>query len=265
METMATAAGDSVDVILRDGGTLRLRPPTRVGREALLDFYRALSSQSLHRRFHGLPNLRPQLVESLLEPDWAERGALLGALADEGGERIVAIGNYVRLRDPALAESAFAVADTEQGRGIGTRLLERLAARAASVGIERFVAEVLCREQVDARRLRAGRLRADARARRRRRRGAVPDRARPSGSSSASRSATTPPSSRRCARSSSRRASPSSGHRRGAGRSAASSSATCSRGTSRAPRTRSTRRARRSPASAATPRWRRSRIPSTWR
>ena len=44
---------------------------------------------------------------------------------------------------PALAESAFAVADAEQGRGIGTRLLERLAARAATVGIERFVAEVL--------------------------------------------------------------------------------------------------------------------------
>ena len=144
METMVTAAGDSVDVILRDGGTLRLRPPTRADAPALLDFYRALSAQSLHRRFHGLPNLRPQLVESLLEPDWAERGALLGALSDEGGgERIVAIGNYVRLRDPALAESAFAVADTEQGRGIGTRLLERLAARAADVGIERFVAEVL--------------------------------------------------------------------------------------------------------------------------
>ena len=143
MGTMPTAASDSVDVILRDGGTLRLRPPTTADSEALLDFYRALSSQSLHRRFHGFPNLRPQLVESLLEPDWVERGALLGALADEDGERVVAIGNYVRLRDPALAESAFAVADDEQGRGIGTRLLEQLAARAAAVGIERFVAEVL--------------------------------------------------------------------------------------------------------------------------
>jgi acetyl coenzyme A synthetase (ADP forming)-like protein len=49
----------------------------------------------------------------------------------------------VRLRDPAVAESAFAVADDEQRRGIGTRLLERLAERAAAVGIERFVAEVL--------------------------------------------------------------------------------------------------------------------------
>src|SRR5215217_6228994 len=143
MGAVATAASDSVDVILRDGGTLRLRPPALADGDALLDFYRALSTQSLHRRFHGLPQLRPQLVESLLDPDWAERGALVGALADEEGERIVAIGNYVRLRDPAVAESAFAVADSEQGRGIGTRLLEQLAARAAAVGIERFVAEVL--------------------------------------------------------------------------------------------------------------------------
>ncbi len=115
MGALTTAESDSVDVILRDGGTLRLRPPTQADAAALLDFYKALSSQSLHRRFHGFPNLRPQLVESLLEPDWAERGALLGALADEGGERIVAIGDYARLRDPTLAESAFAVADDEQG------------------------------------------------------------------------------------------------------------------------------------------------------
>ncbi|HWN22910.1 MAG TPA: GNAT family N-acetyltransferase [Gaiellaceae bacterium] len=140
---MSATTTDSVDVILRDGGTLRLRPPTSADTDALLGFFRALSSQSLHHRFHGFPQLRPQLVESLADPDWSERGALLGTLADEGVERVVAVGNYVRLRDPALAESAFAVADAEQGRGIGTRLLERLAARAAAAGIERFVAEVL--------------------------------------------------------------------------------------------------------------------------
>ena len=143
MKLMAATTGESVDVILRDGGTLRLRPPTAADAQPLLDFYGSLSDESLHRRFHGFPNLRPELIESLLEPDWTERGALLGALADKDEERVVAVGNYVRLRDASVAESAFAVADTEQGRGIGTRLLERLAARAATVGIERFVAEVL--------------------------------------------------------------------------------------------------------------------------
>jgi acetate---CoA ligase (ADP-forming) len=138
-----TSVADAVDVILRDGRTLRLRPPRREDAEALLAFFRSLSERSLYLRFHGYSRLDARLVEPLLEPDWVERGALLGALADEDGEQVVAVANYVRLRDPAVAEAAFAVADAHQRRGIGTRLLERLAARGSEVGIERFVAEVL--------------------------------------------------------------------------------------------------------------------------
>ncbi len=136
-------ATEHADVILRDGRTLRLRPPGRDDAEALLAFFGGLSQRSLYLRFHGLPEISPRLGESVLEPDWREHGALLGALVDDEGERVVAVANYVRLRDPKLAEAAFTVADEHQGRGIGTRLLEQLAARAAEVGIERFVAYVL--------------------------------------------------------------------------------------------------------------------------
>ena len=83
--------------------------------------------------------LGPALVEPVLDPDWGERGALLGSL--DG--RIVALANYARLRDRRVAEVAFTVADDHQGRGIGTRLLERLAEAAAAVGIGQFLAEVL--------------------------------------------------------------------------------------------------------------------------
>ena len=134
---------DVADVILRDGRTLRLRPPRSDDAEGLLLFFQGLSERSLYRRFHGFPQIGDQLVEPLLEPDWDERGALLATLAGEDGESIVAVANYVRLRDPALAEAAFAVADEHQRRGIGTRLLEQLADRAARVGIASFVAEVL--------------------------------------------------------------------------------------------------------------------------
>ena len=134
---------DVADVILRDGRTLRLRPPRREDADGLLEFFRGLSEHSLYRRFHGFPELGEHLVTPLVEPDWHERGALLATLADEEGESVVAVANYVRLRDPALAEAAFAVADSHQRRGIGTRLLEQLAERAARVGIQSFVAEVL--------------------------------------------------------------------------------------------------------------------------
>src|SRR5947209_20606055 len=147
-ETAMQAAVDSapaaVDVILRDGGTLRLRPPAAADADALVEFFARLSPRSLHLRFHGGRRVDASLVERYLEPDGRDRGTLVGALADASGSgRIVALAEYARLRDPEVAEVAFAVADDQQGRGIGTRLLEQLAARAAAAGVDEFVAQVL--------------------------------------------------------------------------------------------------------------------------
>jgi acetyl coenzyme A synthetase (ADP forming)-like protein len=140
----ATANRRPVDVILRDGSTLRLRAPGRDDARALATFFSTLSQQSMYLRFHGIRPVDDRLVEHFVEPDWRERGVLIGTLdGADGVNRVVAVGEYDRLRDPTAAEAAFAVADELQGRGIGTRLLERLAALAAEQGIERFVAEVM--------------------------------------------------------------------------------------------------------------------------
>ena len=143
-----TIEGDAVvDVILRDGSTLRLRPPARDDAEALVRFFAELSDQSFYQRFHGHPLIDAHLVEPDLEPDWSKRGALLGSAAGDDGERVVALASYARLREREAAEVAFAVADGYRGRGVGTRLLEQLAARAAELGIKRFVAEVMAQNE----------------------------------------------------------------------------------------------------------------------
>lgn len=136
MEAVAQAVSD---VVLRDGSTMRFRPPGVADADALLDFFRGLSDRSLYLRFHGHPSVDARLVQPVLEPDWVERGALVGTKDD----LVVALASYVRLRDAHAAEVAFAVADEFQGRGIATRLLERLASLAAGVGIEEFLAEVM--------------------------------------------------------------------------------------------------------------------------
>ena len=141
--TPTTIAVDVVDVILRDGSTLRLRAPVSADRDALVRFFRELSDRSLYLRFHGHLTVDERLVEPVVDPDWTDRGALLGSVVESDEERVVALANYVRLRDPLTAEVAFAVSDAYQARGIGTRLVEQLAARAASHGIERFVGEVM--------------------------------------------------------------------------------------------------------------------------
>ena len=129
----------AVDVILRDGATLRLRGPTADDLDALEAFFTGLSDRSFYLRFHGARTVDRALVEHFADPDWRDRGVLVGVLADE----IVAVAEFMRLRDERSAEVAFAVADEHQGRGVGTRLLEQLALRASSAGIERFVAQVL--------------------------------------------------------------------------------------------------------------------------
>ena len=50
----AVAADPQVlDVILKDGSTLRLRPPAAADGPALLALFQGLSPESLHLRFHG--------------------------------------------------------------------------------------------------------------------------------------------------------------------------------------------------------------------
>jgi acetate---CoA ligase (ADP-forming) len=129
----------AADVVLRDGSTMRLRPPTAEDAPALVAFFGGLSDRSLYLRFHGHAYVSERLVAPVLDPDWVERGALVGTHSGT----IVALAQYVRLRDRRAAEAAFAVADDFQGRGVGSRLLEELAAAASASGIEEFVAEVM--------------------------------------------------------------------------------------------------------------------------
>lgn len=134
---------DPIDVILRDGATLRLRAPRAADVDALVAFFDGLSVRTRFLRFHGHANAGARFARTLVDPDWSEKGCLVGVVGEPGEESVIAIANYVRLRDRHTAEAAFAVADEMQRRGIGTRLLEQLAARASEHGIDEFVADVL--------------------------------------------------------------------------------------------------------------------------
>ena len=67
---MSVAVTGAVDVILRDGGTLRLRPPGAGDGAALVEFFDGLSERSLFLRFHGYRRVEADMVEPLLDSDW---------------------------------------------------------------------------------------------------------------------------------------------------------------------------------------------------
>ncbi|PYI38344.1 GNAT family N-acetyltransferase [Arthrobacter psychrolactophilus] len=128
------------DVVLRDGGTGHLRPMTVADADAVQLFHMAQSQNSIYLRFFTYKSkLTAKELRRFTELDYSNRVAFV---ITRGG-KIIGIGRYDRLDDPTEAEVAFNVSDSNQGRGVGSILLEHLAAAAREKGIDKFSAEVL--------------------------------------------------------------------------------------------------------------------------
>ncbi|MCQ9164089.1 GNAT family N-acetyltransferase [Arthrobacter sp. STN4] len=128
------------DVVLRDGATGHLRPMTAADADAVQAFHMAQSQNSVYLRFFTYKSrLTPKELRRFTELDYRDRVAFVITHRD----RIIGIGRFDRLDNPAEAEVAFNVSDSQQGRGLGSILLEHLAAAARENGIDKFTAEVL--------------------------------------------------------------------------------------------------------------------------
>jgi len=111
--------------------------------EPLLDeVHASLSRRSQYQRYHGAkPRLAPRERRYLASTDGHDHVALV---AFDVHDRPVAIGRFVRHRGiPEAADIAAEVVDPRQRQGIGSDLVQRLARRAAAVGICRFTATVM--------------------------------------------------------------------------------------------------------------------------
>ena len=129
-----------VDVELRDGSTVRVRPVAPSDAGALAAFLRGLTPDDRRFRFFGA-----------VDPDEAARAMAARGGRDDHGlvalsgipERVVAHAQYSRPPGGTVAEVAFAVADMLQGRGLGTLLLAHLAEHAHAAGVELLDAHVM--------------------------------------------------------------------------------------------------------------------------
>jgi len=129
------------DILLRDGSTLHLRPIKPDDAAALIEFHKRLSPRSIYFRFFSpLPELDEERAKTLVNVNYEDTFALVGIL----GGRLVGVARYYRdEKAHERAEVAFLIEDALQGRGIATRMLERLAEIAREKGITTFEAYVL--------------------------------------------------------------------------------------------------------------------------
>jgi acyl-CoA synthetase (NDP forming)/GNAT superfamily N-acetyltransferase len=127
------------DAALADGGTVHLRPIRPDDADALQAMHARLSEQTRYLRFFGAyPTIPPRDLERFTVVDHHHRVAIIATL----GADIIGVARYDET-GPGVAEVAFVVEDRHQGRGLGTLLLEHLAAAARERGITRFEADVL--------------------------------------------------------------------------------------------------------------------------
>ncbi|WP_018156034.1 GNAT family N-acetyltransferase [Demetria terragena] len=130
------------DVVLRDGSVAQLRPITPEDADALHRFHERQSDESIYLRFFApIKRLSNREVHRFANVDYHSRVALVLMVEDD----LVGIARFDRLdaEQGVAAEVAFNVSDHFQGRGVGSVMLEHLAAIGQEQGIERFVADVL--------------------------------------------------------------------------------------------------------------------------
>lgn len=134
----AAAPGGS-EALTTQGRIVRIRAVTAADVDALRALNGRTTDGSLYLRFFALNRrVADDYVTSLVRPPDADHHALVALFGDQA----VAVAGYERL-NANQAEVALLVEDAHQGEGLGTLLLEHLAAQARTGGISELVGDVL--------------------------------------------------------------------------------------------------------------------------
>lgn len=134
-----------MDILLRDGSVLRMRPLQPDDRESLLRLFNRCSPQTKRFRFlRMVTSLPDSMIDHLVAVDGRDNVALVVLQGKGDAEQLVAVGRYhANPERREVAEVSFLVEDAMQRKGIGTALLDTLAEIARENDIHYFSADVL--------------------------------------------------------------------------------------------------------------------------
>ena len=134
---------------LQDGTKVHVRPIVPEDEPLLIEAVSAMSERTVYFRFFSpLKRLPDALAHRLAVVDYNDRFALVATTHKPAGtERIAGVARYDRALNTDVAETAVAVVDEFQRRGLGGALLTILAKVARDHGIRTFTLIVLPENQ----------------------------------------------------------------------------------------------------------------------
>jgi ribosomal protein S18 acetylase RimI-like enzyme len=134
---------------LTDGTKVHVRPIVPEDEPLLIEAVAAMSERTVYFRFFSpLKRLPDALAHRLAVVDYNDRFAIVATTHKPGGkDRIVGVARYDRAADTDVAETAVAVVDQFQRRGLGSALLTILGKVALEHRIKTFTLIVLPENQ----------------------------------------------------------------------------------------------------------------------
>jgi len=134
---------------LTDGTKVHVRPIVPEDEPLLIEAVAAMSERTVYFRFFSpLKRLPDALAHRLAVVDYNDRFAIVATTHKPGGkERIIGVARYDRAADTDVAETAVAVVDQFQRRGLGSALLTILGKVALEHRIKTFTLIVLPENQ----------------------------------------------------------------------------------------------------------------------
>jgi GNAT superfamily N-acetyltransferase len=136
---MPTSITDTIEVTLRDGRRVKIRPIRSDDMARTAAFIDGLSKQSKHSLFlGGITRLSDEAMQRLCNSHDARDMAYVATVPGTDGERQVGMCRYAGADSAEGAEISVAVADDWQHQGLGKSLLSRLIAYARAHGVRRL-------------------------------------------------------------------------------------------------------------------------------
>ncbi|HZW13627.1 MAG TPA: GNAT family N-acetyltransferase [Noviherbaspirillum sp.] len=133
---------------LANGTPVMLRASRPDDAERIQEFVHGLSVKSRYQRFFSpIHELAPEMLARFIRNDAHEAMTLLALVQGDGGEIVIAMGQYVCDPFPDRCDFAVVVGDNWQRSGLGRKMTKALMCIARAAGMERFEGDILAENE----------------------------------------------------------------------------------------------------------------------